>query len=72
METRLFQKGASAATAYTAWKNYGSRRIAVSETALRATQIQSRANIAKMVTPDQKGQEGKSSDIGGRKRRRVQ
>ena len=42
MEMRLFQRGAAASHAYTMWKLYGSRRIHVSETALRTSVLSTR------------------------------
>jgi len=54
LEMRLFHIGAAAAAAHTAWKNFGSRRIAVSETALRATAMQTRGYMkqtARAVSP---------------------
>lgn len=55
LELRLFRIGATAAAAHTAWKNYGSRRIAVSETALRAAAMQTRGYVkesARSVSPE--------------------
>lgn len=37
MEMRLFQRGAQASHSFTMWKLYGTRRICVSETALRTS-----------------------------------
>lgn len=43
LEMILFQKGASAASAHSAWKTSGSRRIAVSAMALRSAAMGQRA-----------------------------
>lgn len=51
LERRLFQIGAAAAAAHTAWKNYGSRRIAVSETALRAAAMQTQGYTKEPARP---------------------
>lgn len=59
LELRLFKRGASAAAAHAAWKEYGSRRIAVSQIALRANAIRNRVAYQtpqpgemRAVTPD--------------------
>jgi|EP00979_Chaetoceros_neogracilis_P013571 hypothetical protein len=71
MEMRLFQRGAQASHAFTMWKLYGSRRIHVSETALRTSNMGNRATPsakrgAKTVSP-----EGGSLGNSSRKRTRV-
>jgi len=87
MEIRLFERGAGASHAYTMWKLYGTRRICVSETALRSSVLGLRnstgtgAGTAGTAGAGEKtpaaGKRGSShtvspeENIGGRKRSRA-
>lgn len=52
MELALFQRGAQASHAYSLWKSYGTRRIHVSETALRTSALDYHGvGVGSSVTP---------------------
>ena len=58
MEMRLFSRGAQASHAFTMWKLYGTRRIHVSETALRTSVMGNGVG---------KGGNGNSTPAGGKR-----
>ena len=80
LEMILFREGAAAASAHASWKANGSRRIAVSGTALRSAALGRRADqtaaatadrdAARAVTPDQDGGRNGGGRRAGRKRTR--
>mmetsp|Transcript_10568 Transcript_10568/g.14907 ORF Transcript_10568/g.14907 Transcript_10568/m.14907 type:complete len:291 (-) Transcript_10568:412-1284(-) len=56
MELMLFQKGAAASHSHTMWKLYGSRKIIVSETAIRASAMQTSSRLRQInCSPNETG-----------------